>query len=259
MFLGVLLIRSGSDDLNLGMCYVTTSLIGVSTLVIADMDLPYYGFIKVKINSVIDLFDYLSGVVQCGGKDKTNIGKQTVAFFAAADARRSSMANVEASIAAKFGHHSNRTRVSMSTTEGNAQHRVYPDSSNELHDMSVTEEEQQGNICMIQQSDGMMQHTSTVARLMATNALAKEKEKEQQKTTSALQEATQRANMAEATAAFYYLQLKGIAVLKGDDMTQHLATAKRMMATDALAKDKNSDSDRDSDSGCSSEDESEDI
>lgn len=70
MFLGVMLIQSGSDSLNLGMCYVTTIMIGMSTLVIADMDLPYHGLICLKIDSVVDLFDYLNAVVQSGGRDK---------------------------------------------------------------------------------------------------------------------------------------------------------------------------------------------
>ena len=45
-------------------------------------------------------------------------------------------------------------------------------------------------------------------------------------------------NTDEATMAFYYLKLKGIPVCDGDDMFEHLARAKRMMAADALAREK---------------------
>ena len=79
----------------------------------------------------------------------------------------------------------------------------------------------------------MKQHLATAKRMMAADALA-EKQKHTQDT--ALKGTRHGLDVAEATAAFYYLKANGVAVLQGDDTKQHLATAKRMMAADALAE-----------------------
>ena len=92
MFLGVLMIRSGSGQLNLGMCYSVTVLIGMNTLVIADMDLPYQGLIKVRVEAIVELFDYLSGVIFTDPKYVRSLSKQTSEFFSAREDRRRSMA-----------------------------------------------------------------------------------------------------------------------------------------------------------------------
>ena len=103
MFLGVLMIQSGSDQLNMGMCFVCTTLIGMNSLVIADMDIPYHGFIRLKIDSIVELYDYLNAVVQSDARSKVSLARQAGDFFSSKEARRSSVARVEASIASKLG------------------------------------------------------------------------------------------------------------------------------------------------------------
>ena len=127
MFLGVLLIQTGSRELNLGMCYVTTILIGMNTLVIADMDLPYHGHIKVEVDPVVELFQYLNGVVLTNrGADKVNLAKQASVFFSSKEARRNSMEMVSAALVNKFqnvGHHSGRQKF-VETQSGNKENTM---------------------------------------------------------------------------------------------------------------------------------------
>ena len=53
MFLGVAFIISGSEALNIGMCLSVTGLIGLNALVLADLDMPYVGFIQVSPEPIL--------------------------------------------------------------------------------------------------------------------------------------------------------------------------------------------------------------
>jgi len=55
MFSGVLLINSGSLELNVFMCFATSILIGMNSLLIADMDMPYIGYITIDHSALTEL------------------------------------------------------------------------------------------------------------------------------------------------------------------------------------------------------------
>jgi hypothetical protein len=55
MFSGVLLINSGSLELNIYMCFATSLLIGINSLLIADMDMPYIGYIVINKKPLSEL------------------------------------------------------------------------------------------------------------------------------------------------------------------------------------------------------------
>ena len=55
MFSGVLLIVSGSLELNIFMCFCTSVMIGVNSLFIADMDMPYIGYLSISKEPLEDL------------------------------------------------------------------------------------------------------------------------------------------------------------------------------------------------------------
>jgi hypothetical protein len=55
MFSGVLLINSGSLELNIYMCFATSLLIGINSLLIADMDMPYIGYIVINKSALTEL------------------------------------------------------------------------------------------------------------------------------------------------------------------------------------------------------------
>jgi uncharacterized membrane protein YgcG len=59
MFAGVALIASGSEELNVSMCLSTTTLIGLNAIVIADMDMPYLGFIQLSDKPLYTLLNSL--------------------------------------------------------------------------------------------------------------------------------------------------------------------------------------------------------
>mmetsp|Transcript_4900 Transcript_4900/g.7469 ORF Transcript_4900/g.7469 Transcript_4900/m.7469 type:complete len:406 (-) Transcript_4900:265-1482(-) len=80
MFFGVLLINSGSVELNLTLCAVATVLIGMSALVIADMDMPYMGCIAIDKSTVHDLIAYLHQS-QNETEISTNLDKRNSIFF----------------------------------------------------------------------------------------------------------------------------------------------------------------------------------
>lgn len=55
MFSGVFLILSGSLELNIFMCVCTSIMIGLNSLLIADMDMPYIGFMKINKQPLLEL------------------------------------------------------------------------------------------------------------------------------------------------------------------------------------------------------------
>jgi hypothetical protein len=55
MFTGVLLIFSGSMELNIFFCFSTSILIGINSLLIADMDMPFIGYMCINKQPLTDL------------------------------------------------------------------------------------------------------------------------------------------------------------------------------------------------------------
>ena len=64
MFSGVLLIVSGSLELNIFMCFCTSVMIGVNSLFIADMDMPYIGYLSINKEPLLDLVRDMQDAVQ---------------------------------------------------------------------------------------------------------------------------------------------------------------------------------------------------
>ena len=84
MFSGVLLINSGSLELNIYMCFATSLLIGINSLLIADMDMPYIGYIVINKSALTELVRDMTEATQptrstrSGLADDNNAGGKDV-------------------------------------------------------------------------------------------------------------------------------------------------------------------------------------
>lgn len=80
MFFGVALIVSGSEELNVTMCLLVTTLIGLNALVIADMDMVYSGFIRLEPTTTYGLLHAVMGA-QDEASLGTNLDRRNSNFF----------------------------------------------------------------------------------------------------------------------------------------------------------------------------------
>mmetsp|Transcript_9047 Transcript_9047/g.13595 ORF Transcript_9047/g.13595 Transcript_9047/m.13595 type:complete len:820 (+) Transcript_9047:212-2671(+) len=80
MFLGVVFIFTGSELLDYTICYLSAMLVGMVALIIADMDMPYNGLIRIQHDPVYELLSTLAA-----SDDKaalaTNLDRKNSRFF----------------------------------------------------------------------------------------------------------------------------------------------------------------------------------
>jgi len=80
MFLGVMLIYTGSQLLNEIMCFVVALLVGMIAMIVTDMDMPYDGLINLSQDPVYELINNLAGS-QNVATLSTNLDKKNSRFF----------------------------------------------------------------------------------------------------------------------------------------------------------------------------------